>query len=213
MKQGNPGDRLHKLAEVMLFENPAEMYHLLVSHWKNSTEIVLNAQEPPTIFTDKNKQAKLSKLEHIMMYTDLVSYLPDDILTKVDRASMSVSLEARVPILDHRVVEFAWSLPFSMKIRDNQSKWLLRQVLYKYVPEKLIERPKKGFAVPISEWLRKPLREWAENLLDEKKLKDDGFFKSEPIRQKWTEHLSGQRNWHYYLWDILMFQAWLERWA
>jgi asparagine synthase (glutamine-hydrolysing) len=206
----NPGDMAHKLAEILTADTPEATYRRLVSHWKLPSDVVINACESATTLTDQHLWAQLPEFEQRMMYLDAISYLPDDILVKVDRAAMAVSLETRVPFLDHRVVEFAWRLPLSMKIRNGQGKWILRQVLYKYVPRELIERPKTGFGVPIDSWLRGPLREWAESLLDEKRLREEGFFHPEPIIEKWLEHISGKRNWQYYLWDILMFQAWLE---
>lgn len=206
-----PGDKLHKLAEVLATDGLEALYHSLISHWKFPASLVLNASEPLTILTDKSQWAVLPEFIQRMMYLDMVTYLPDDILVKVDRASMGVSLESRVPLLDHRVVEFAWRIPMSMKIRNGQGKWLLRQVLYQYVPKDLIDRPKMGFGVPIDAWLCGPLREWAEGLLDERRIREEGYFNPTPIREKWNEHLSGKRNWQYYLWDILMFQAWLEQ--
>ncbi len=209
-RQRNPGDKLHKLAEILAVDGPEAMYLGLASHWKDPTSVALNASEPPTALTARNRWAELPDFTQRMMYFDTVSYLPDDILVKVDRASMAVSLEVRVPLLDPRVVEFAWQVPLAMKIRNGSGKWLLRQVLHRYVPPALIERPKMGFGGPLDSWLRGPLRDWGEALLDERRLRTEGFFEPGPIRQKWLEHLEGKRNWQYYLWDVLMFQAWLE---
>ncbi len=209
-RAGKAGDKLHKLAELLAVDEPEGLYLNLLSHWKAPAGLVLDACEPATVLTDRSQWAALPDFKQRMMYLDTVTYLPDDILVKVDRASMGVSLEARVPLLDHRVVEFAWRLPLSLKIRHGQGKWLLRQVLYKYVPSALVERPKMGFGVPIGDWLRGPLRDWAEALLDARTLREQGLLRPEPIQTKWAEHLAGQSNWQYYLWDILMFQAWLE---
>jgi asparagine synthase (glutamine-hydrolysing) len=204
-------DRVSKLADILSVSDMNDLYLLLVSHW-TSPDLVVGANEVATPFTDKSRSGFLPDFESHMMYLDSITYLPDDIMQKVDRAGMAVSLESRTPFLDHRIVEFAWQLPMHMKIRRGQTKWLLRQVLYRYVPKELIERPKMGFGVPIDSWLRGPLREWAEALLDEKRLISDGIFYPEPIRQKWKEHLSGDWNWQYHLLDILMFQLWLDRW-
>jgi asparagine synthase (glutamine-hydrolysing) len=206
----NPGDKLHKLAEIFGARDAERIYWELVSHWKDPTAIVCGAQEPDTHLTDSARWARLAAFEDRMMYLDTMTYLPDDILVKVDRAAMAVSLETRIPFLDHQVVEFAWKLPLSMKIRDGKGKWILRQVLQKYLPRRLIERPKMGFGVPIDTWLRGPLRDWAEDHLNEHRLHREGYFDPRPIREKWADHLSGRRNWAYYLWDVLMFQAWLE---
>ena len=184
------------------------MYRALVSHWQHPAELVLGAHEPRTLLDDANFDLSVaSSVEH-MSLLDQQTYLPDDILVKVDRAAMAVSLETRVPLLDHRVVEFAWQLPLHQKIRDGQTKWLLRQVLYRHVPRTLIERPKQGFAVPLDQWLRGPLRDWAEYLLSPQRLAADGLFDVALVRQTWQAHLQGDRNWQYLLWDVLMFQAW-----
>jgi len=204
------GDRLHKLAEVLDCDSDEAMYRNLVSHWRDPAQIVQGAHEPPTILTEPDHWAAVEGFLPWMMYMDLVSYLPDDILVKVDRASMSVSLESRAPYLDHSIVEFAWRLPLEMRVRGGQGKWILRQVLDRYVPRALLERPKMGFGVPLDAWLRGPLRVWAEALLDPARLEREGYFHAEDITRKWTEHQAGTRNWHYLLWDVLMFQAWLE---
>jgi asparagine synthase (glutamine-hydrolysing) len=210
LRVNHAGEKLHKVADILVSRDADAMYHRLASHWNDPEAVVRNAREPVTAITDPARRPTLEDFTDRMLYLDLVTYLPDDILTKVDRASMAVSLEARVPLLDHRVVEFAWSLPRSMKIRAGQSKWLLRQVLYQYVPRHLIERPKSGFGIPLDSWLRGPLRDWAESLLDERRLIEEGIFDAAAIRQRWAEHLSGRRNWQYHLWDVLMFQAWFD---
>ncbi len=206
----NVGHRMQKGSVVLASQSPDPLYLGLISHWHDPASVVINGYEPATFLTDNAPSIPgLSDVQR-MMALDMLTYLPDDILVKVDRAAMGVSLETRVPFLDHRVIELAWRLPQSMKLREGETKWALRQVLYRYVPKELIERPKMGFGVPIDEWLRGPLREWAESLLDESRMRNEGYFLPKLVRRKWKEHLSGQRNWQYHLWDVLMFQSWLE---
>lgn len=211
------GDRLHKLASILGVADPDEIYWRLISQHQEPSTVVIGGGEPLT-WADAEAASfaaspRGSEFTERMMFRDLVGYLPGDILTKVDHAAMATSLETRMPFLDHRLLQFAWTLPQHMKTRHGQGKWLLRQVLYRYVQKELIERPKQGFGVPIDSWLRGPLREWAESLLDESRLQREGFFNSGPIRRKWHEHLSGRRNWQHWLWNVLIFQAWRERWS
>ena len=202
-------DRLLKASKLLGKPNQKEFYqHGFLSHNDDSCKWVLGAKHL-TSAIDKNDFNSSTSFEN-MMALDFLHYLPTDILTKVDRAAMAVSLETRAPFLDQRVIEFACSLPPEYKMRGGKTKWALKQALYQFVPESLIERPKMGFGVPLAEWLRGPLREWAESLLNEKKLIDEGFFDPNIIREKWHEHLSGERNWQTQLWDVLMFQAWLD---
>lgn len=206
------GDKLHKLADVLAIDSAQELHLRLLSAQRERASIVIDGQTSPTWADAQTARLATDDLIERMMFHDQLGYLGDGILTKVDRAAMSVSLETRVPLLDHRVVELAWRLPLRFKLRDGQSKWLLRQVLYRHVPCELIERPKQGFSLPLDSWLRGPLRDWAEALLDESRLQQDGLLHVAPIRRKWAEHLSGERNWQHWLWHVLMFQAWRERW-
>lgn len=208
VRMRNVGDKAQKLARMLGCKEDMRFYRHFITHWSETEHLVIGGEEPPEQIS--KTRLELDSMIEKMMALDTLTYLPDDILCKVDRAAMGVSLETRVPLLDHQVVEFAWRLPLSMKIRNGEGKWILRQVLYKYVPKELIERPKMGFGVPIDSWLRGPLRDWAEAMLDESRLRHEGFFNPAPIRQKWAEHLSGECNWQYHLWDVLMFQAWLE---
>lgn len=208
---GNIGDKLHKFAGVLGCTDEHSLYMSLVSHWTDPLRLVVNGYEPPTMLTGLRPDLdNLSSVQR-MMVLDALSYLPDDILVKLDRASMGVSLESRIPFLDHRVVELAWQMPQELKLSSGQGKWILRQVLFKYVNRELLDRPKMGFGVPLDSWLRGPLRDWAEGLLNESRLRQEGFFHPDEVRKKWSEHLSGRRNWQYCLWDVLMFQSWLER--
>jgi asparagine synthase (glutamine-hydrolysing) len=209
-RHASPGDKLHKLAQIIAAQRPEEIYRGLVSFWKDPSNLVLGSREPLSLLDRPQDWPREPAFEQRMMYLDQCTYLPDDILVKVDRAAMGVSLETRVPMLDHRLVEFAWSLPLAMKIRHGQGKHLLRQVLYRHVPKALIERPKMGFGIPLAQWLRGPLRDWTETLLNENRLRQEGYLHPGLVTRYWREHLSGRRNWSYYLWNILIFQAWLE---
>lgn len=212
LRHANVGDKVHKAAELLTLERPEKIYLKLVSLWADPNQIVLGGNEPKSAIVESAAWNLSANFMEQMMYLDAITYLPDDILVKVDRVAMAVSLETRVPFLDHRVVEFAWTLPLSMKVRGGQGKWILRQVLDQYVPRELMARPKMGFGAPIDQWLRGPLRDWAEEMLGSRRLEQDGYFDPIPVREKWGEHLSGKRNWQHMLWGVLMFQAWLDRW-
>jgi asparagine synthase (glutamine-hydrolysing) len=208
-----PGDKLHKITTLLDNPQPDAIYRRLVSQWERPEEVAAAGREPRGPMWDPTIAHDFPDLVPRMQLLDMITYLPDDILTKVDRATMAVGLEGRVPLLDHRVVAYSWSLPLEFKLRGGRSKWLLRQVLDRYVPRSLIDRPKMGFGVPIDAWLRGPLREWAESLLAPARLASDGFVRVEPVRRAWREHLEGSRNWQYPLWTVLMLQAWRARWA
>lgn len=205
------GDKVHKLAGILDAGSQAEFYRRLVSLHQQPERLVIGARENDIWADIQARQLSMQDFGEEMMFHDFVGYLTDDILAKVDRAAMAIGLESRMPLLDHRVVEFAWSLPLSMKVRaEREGKWLLRRVLHRYVPKDLVERPKMGFGLPLDAWLRGGLRDWAEALLDESRLRREGYLDPGPVREKWREHLSGRRNRQYWLWNVLMFQAWLS---
>jgi asparagine synthase (glutamine-hydrolysing) len=208
-RTATPGGKVHKVAASMFAESPDALYRSLMTHWRDP-EAITSATPPTTVLTHNVGLPSFDGVVNRMRYFDLVSELPDDILVKVDRATMAVSLESRAPFLHPDVVEFAWRIPPAQQVRDGQGKWLLRQVLYKYVPRELIERPKMGFGVPIASWLRGPLREWADALISEDRLRRDGYLAPGPIRQAWDEHQAGVTDNSHLLWGVLMFQAWLQ---
>lgn len=209
LRQSHPGEKMHKVAGILDAGSAQEIYLRLASQWQAPAAVVVDGSEPPLTARAATGWEIGNDIAHSQMYLDLISYLPDDILVKVDRAAMGVSLETRVPFLDRHVVEFAWQLPLAMKIRDGRGKWLLRQLLYKYVPAALVERPKTGFGVPIDAWLRGPLKHWAAALLDPARLAREGYLHAEPVTRLWNEHLSGRRNHQHALWNVIMFQTWL----
>jgi asparagine synthase (glutamine-hydrolysing) len=206
-------ERCRQGAEILALPSAPELYRYMMSSWKQPADVVLGAAEP-LIPAMLDLPAGVEAHErHLLMYLDLVTYLPDDILVKVDRASMGVSLESRIPLLDHRVIEFAWRLPLALKTGEGQGKRILRRVLDRYVPKELTAQRKQGFGIPLAAWLRGPLRDWAEGLLDERRLRSEGFLDDRPIRRKWAEHVAGGTSWDYDLWTVLMFEAWLEETA
>ena len=206
-----PGDKAHKLgARLRHVRDQDDLYVSLVSEWPDPAAMVIGGSMPPNLLDDRSRWPTLADPVARMMALDGLTYLPDDILVKVDRASMAVSLETRAPFLDRDVIEFAWSLPMSMKLRDGKGKWLLRQLVDRHVPSALMERPKMGFGIPLDQWLRGPLRDWAEALLDENRLTREGYLDPKPIRAAWHRHQRGEASFGYRLWSVLMFQAWLE---
>jgi len=213
LRVANPGDKAHKLAAVMGLDSVDDVYRRLISQWQDPVAAVPGAVEPPTALTSAKELVGLTSSVERMTYLDLVTYLPDDILVKVDRAAMAVSLETRVPLLDHRVIEFAWRIPMRYKVHAGHGKHLLRAVLERYVPRSLFDRPKMGFGIPIDSWLRAELRDWAESLLSPSALQSVGAFDAGVVRDVWARHLSGRENFAYVLWCVLMYQAWHQHWS
>ena len=206
----NFGNNIHKFAGILEAKNVEELYIMLCSQWRNPTDIVINSEEPNNLLSNLKDELIGLNFQEEMMALDQITYLPDDILVKVDRAAMASSLETRIPFLDHKIIEYVWRIPHSMKFRNGQGKWILRQILKKYIPSDLIKTQKQGFGVPLDSWLRGPLKDWSESLLNKKKIDNEGFFNSKIIRKKWSDFLSGKRNFHNELWSVLMFQTWLD---
>lgn len=204
--------KLSKLIAVLEADNEDDFYRQIMSYWHTPEKLVRGAKETQSVFTDQGHSPALTQSVNRMAYWDMISYLPDDILAKVDRTSMSVGLEARNPLLDYRVIEFSQKLPLSLKIENGNGKRVLRKLLSRYLPEHLFERPKQGFGIPHGEWLRGPLREWAEDLLSEDTMNRQGFFDTALVRDRWKRHCESGQDWSYQLWGILMFQAWYAHW-
>ena len=205
----NLGDKFNKGIGLVASESMVDLYLKLVTHWDNPLRATVKGKDLLLMELLDNKKLQNFNDVQGMMCMDLLTFLPDDLLVKVDRAAMAVSLETRAPFLDHRIVEFSLNLPQHFKVRNGETKWILKELLKQYLPVEIFQRPKMGFAVPVGQWLRGPLKEWADDLLNQTRLKNEGFFNPKVISKKWNEHIDGTHNWDYHLWDILMFQAWL----
>ena len=206
----NFGDKVHKGLGLLEAKTLYDLYYTLNTQWHNSNEVLINSKDQGTLMTTFKPELKGLDSQQQMMVLDSLTYLPDNILVKIDRAAMASSLETRVPFLDHKLIEYVWKIPQSLKLNNGQGKWILKKILNQYVPNDLTDRPKMGFGVPIETWLRGPLKEWAEDLLNEERLKQEGYFDPKVVRDKWNEHITGKRNWKSSLWGILMFQSWID---